>query len=51
MLISLLTLGLAVAGFVWGRIRADVVALLALVVLAVSGVISTGPGRGLPTPL
>ncbi len=41
MLISLLTLGLAVAGFVWGRIRADVVALLALVVLAVSGVIST----------
>ena len=41
MLISLLTLSLAVAGFVWGRIRADVVALLALVVLAVSGVITT----------
>ncbi len=41
MLISLLTLGLAVVGFVWGRLRADVVALLALVVLAVSGVIST----------
>lgn len=41
MLISLLSLGLAVAGFVWGRIRADVVALLALVFLTVSGVIST----------
>lgn len=41
MLISLLTLGLAVVGFVWGRLRGDVVALLALVVLAVSGVITT----------
>lgn len=41
MLITLLTLGLAVVGFVWGRIRTDVVALLALVTLTVSGVIST----------
>lgn len=41
MLISLLTLGFAVVGFVWGRIRADIVALVAMVALAVSGVIST----------
>lgn len=41
MLISILTLGLAVVGFVRGRIRADIVALLALVFLTVCGVIST----------
>lgn len=40
-IITLLTLALAAAGFVWGRIRADVVALIALVILAVSGVITT----------
>lgn len=41
MLISLIALGLAVVGFVWGRIRADIVALLALVFLAVCGIITT----------
>lgn len=41
MLISLTVLGLAAIGFVWGRIRADIVALLALVLLTVSGVITT----------
>lgn len=41
MLISILTLGLAVVGFVRGQIRADIVALLALVFLTVCGVIST----------
>lgn len=41
MLISLLTLALAVAGFIWGRVRADVVALLALMLLAVSGTVTT----------
>lgn len=41
MLITIITLLLASAGFVWGKIRADVVALIALVVLAVSGIITT----------
>ena len=41
MTITLLTLLFAAAAFVWGKIRADVVALLALVVLAVSGTITT----------
>ncbi len=41
MLITLITLALAAVGFVWGKIRADVVALIALMVLAVSGIIST----------
>ncbi len=41
MLITLITLSLAAVGFVWGKIRADVVALIALMVLAVSGIIST----------
>ena len=42
MTLTLLTLLLAAAGFVWGRIRADVVALIALTVLTVGGVITTG---------
>ncbi len=41
MLITLITLALAAIGFVWGRIRADIVALLALMVLTVSGIITT----------
>lgn len=41
MFISLLTLSLVVVGFIWSRIRADIVALLGLVFLTVSGVIST----------
>lgn len=42
MAITIATLILAAFAFVWNRIRADVVALLALVVLAVSGTITTG---------
>lgn len=41
MILTLLTLALAAAGFVWGRIRADVVALIALMILVVGGVITT----------
>lgn len=40
MLITIITLFLAAAGFVWGRIRADVIALIALLVLALSGILS-----------
>lgn len=42
MVITIITLILAAIGFVWGKIRADVVALIALLVLALSGVITTG---------
>ncbi len=42
MIITLVTLMLAAAGFVWGRVRADVVALIALLVLAASGVLTVG---------
>lgn len=41
MLITIITLLLASVGFVWGKIRADVVALIALVILAVTGIITT----------
>lgn len=41
MLITIVTLLLAAAGFVWGRIRADIVALIALLVLTLSGILTT----------
>lgn len=41
MLITIITLLLAAAGFVWGRIRADIVALIALLVLTLSGILTT----------
>ena len=41
MFLTVLTLVLAAAGFVWGKIRADVVALIALMVLVLGGVITT----------
>lgn len=41
MLITIVTLVLAAAGFVWGRIRADIVALIALLVLTLSGILTT----------
>ncbi len=41
MVLTLITLLLAAAGFVWGRVRADVVALIALVILTVGGVLTT----------
>lgn len=41
MLITVITLVLAAAGFVWGRIRADVIALIALLVLTLSGILTT----------
>lgn len=40
MLLTLLTLGFAAVFFVWGRLRADVVAMIALLVLLLGGVIS-----------
>lgn len=41
MWITIMTLVLAAAGFVWGRIRADIVALIALLILTLSGILST----------
>lgn len=41
MTVTLITLALAAAGFIWGRIRADVIALVALLVLTLSGIITT----------
>lgn len=41
MFITIATLVLAAAGFVWGRVRSDIVALLALLVLNVTGIITT----------
>lgn len=41
MLVTVITLILAAAGFVWGRIRADIVALIALLVLTLSGILDT----------
>ena len=40
MTVTLTVLALTVAMFVWGRIRSDVVALTALAVLLVSGVLT-----------
>lgn len=40
MTVTLITLVLAAAGFIWGRIRADIVALLALLVLVLSETIT-----------
>lgn len=41
MLITIITLVLAAAGFAWGRIRADIIALIALLVLTLSGILTT----------
>lgn len=41
MVITVITLILAAAAFVWGRLRADVIALIALLVLTLSGVLNT----------
>ncbi len=41
MVVTVITLALAAAGFVWGRIRADVIALIALLVLTLSGILTT----------
>lgn len=41
MYITIATLILAAAGFVWGKLRADIVALIALLTLTVSGILST----------
>lgn len=41
MIITIATLILAAAGFVWGSIRSDIVALIALLILTVSGIITT----------
>jgi len=39
--ITIATLLLVAAGFVWGKVRADIVALIALLILTTSGVITT----------
>lgn len=41
MLLTVLTLSAAALFFIWGKIRADIVALIALLVLTVSGIITT----------
>ncbi len=41
MVITLVTLLLAAIGFVWGKLRADIVALIALLILTFAGIIST----------
>lgn len=41
MWITIMTLVLAGAGFVWGGIRADIVALIALLILTLSGINSS----------
>ena len=41
MIVTIITLLLAAADFVWGRIRADIVALIALLVLTLSGILDT----------
>ena len=41
MYITIATLILAAAGFVWGKLRADIVALIALLTLTVSGILTT----------
>lgn len=41
MYLTLATLFLAGVGFVWGRLRADIVALIALLVLTVGGILTT----------
>lgn len=42
MILTIVTLILAAAGFVWGRIRSDIVALIAIVVLTVGGILTPG---------
>ena len=42
MILTLITLVVAAVFFVWGRLRSDIVALIALLVLAVGGVLDTG---------
>lgn len=41
MIVTVVTLALAAVFFVWGRIRADIVALIALLVLTLSGILTT----------
>lgn len=41
MLITLISLGVAVVGFVWGRVRGDIVAMISLLILAVGGVLTS----------
>lgn len=41
MTLTIITLFLAAAGFVWGKIRSDLVALIALMILTLSGILTT----------
>ena len=52
MFITLLALALAAAGFVWGKIRSDIVALISLVILAVAGILTPQEAlSGFSTPI
>ena len=42
MILTITTLAFAAVFFVWGRLRSDLVALIALLVLAFGGVLNTG---------
>lgn len=41
MIITIITLALAAVAFVWGRIRADIIALIALLALTMTGILNT----------
>lgn len=52
MLLTILTLLVATGFFVWGRVRSDLVALVALVVLMAGGVVTTGEAlAGFASPI
>lgn len=52
MFITLFALILAAAGFVWGKIRSDIVALISLVILSVAGVLTPQEAlSGFSTPI
>ncbi|MDE6368256.1 MAG: anion permease, partial [Muribaculaceae bacterium] len=52
MFITSLALILAAAGFVWGKVRSDIVALISLVILAVAGVLTPQEAlSGFSTPI
>lgn len=46
MTITLIVLVLTIALFIWGRVRSDIVALSALVVLILSGILTPAEARG-----
>ena len=52
MFITLLALIIAAAGFVWGKVRSDIVALISLVILVVAGILTPQEAlSGFSTPI